>query len=227
MLDSLIGVVAQVEWLDLSNMLYPISLALPSNSVSSPKGDALLQTLLSRISRAVRNDLKAKSPAVLKETRKEISSALDAVVSYGITSPLALFRYFCNSLSGKLFLQQLEPESQNLIIEEMSHLIDFCQKSFPSDPEILVCQWKVVDACSYLLEVLEPSLAQKPSSALPILLRACLNRKNSQGWTITPNLRTVLEKLKADIEKSPFQESKRDILKMLMVRFLLCTSYIC
>lgn len=112
-----------------------------------------MQTLLNRVGRAARSFLKAKSPTLAMEFDQELGSAVTAVTSYSITSPLALFQYFCNSLTGKIFLQQLPPASQLFLVEELSDLIDFCQKSFPSDPEILVCQWKVVNACPYLLEV--------------------------------------------------------------------------
>ncbi|KAJ2918038.1 hypothetical protein MD484_g2373, partial [Candolleomyces efflorescens] len=146
MLDSLIGVAAQVDGRDLNRMLYPISLALPKSG-PSPKADALMQTLLNRVTIAARNFVKVKSSKSSLEFEDELGSAMNAVISYEITSPLALLRYFCNSLTGKIFLQQLPPVSQRVVIERLSEVIDFCQKSYPSDPEILFCQWKVVDAC--------------------------------------------------------------------------------
>ncbi|KAF6761162.1 apoptosis inhibitory protein 5-domain-containing protein [Ephemerocybe angulata] len=213
-MPSILGVVLELDFSEMTQIVTQLVAGLTSRNVPIP--NRLLQLLLQRVSVALQGDLKFSRPAFLRQTRPELDFAQSLVLIKRAVSPLELLRFYCKSLTGKLVLEQLAQEEQEWLIGMLAAVLSFCQSHYSGDTEIRQCQWTVVEACPFALEILTPGSLGKTSSACATLLRTWLTRKNSPGWNLPPDLKSALETLKAFLDKAPAQETKRELLKMLM-----------
>jgi len=149
-------VLPHLEHADVAKVVKVIIQRLPSFKGVSPRGEALLSSLLSRVSEAMRQDLASTmgpGQIHLLKTRIELRLAQQLVIEDRVAPSPPLLLYYAHHLTRETFLQRVESVDQEWLIVMLAELLLFCQKNYPSDPEILRCLWRIVDATPFLLEV--------------------------------------------------------------------------
>ncbi|EAU91640.2 hypothetical protein CC1G_09322 [Coprinopsis cinerea okayama7 len=214
-LRSFREVVPKLEIPTIERIVKDLVLKLPIFQSPSDRGKPLVDALLERALLELRS---AGKPS-LSTAKPLLKLAQDLVIVHRVSPPLSLLQLYCNSLTGRVFLQQLSRDERPWIVLSLAELLSFCHQNASGDQDVLQHQWKIVDATPFLLETMLTYIStRKYSSTCITLLRNCLYRQKSQQWNITPILRTALEKLRFMVmEAIPAgDENKRELQKLLL-----------
>lgn len=120
---------------------------LPVFQSPSTRGELLLAAFLERAA------LEKTGKQSLSNSRPYLELAQDLVIRHRASSPLTLLRYYCSTLTGRLFLQQLSPTDRLRVLNDLTDLLVFCHQNYGGDASVQDFQWKIVDASPVLLEV--------------------------------------------------------------------------
>lgn len=125
-------------------------LSLSSYSPHSPRGQELLQVLLTKAATCLRNDL-GRPSASLATTRLYLDLAASLVK--GQYAPVAdLLRFYVPSLTGKITLSRLPANDQTFVICHVAEAIEMLDKTTTIDDSSQLWR-KFIDASFILLEV--------------------------------------------------------------------------
>ncbi|ETW81118.1 hypothetical protein HETIRDRAFT_419033 [Heterobasidion irregulare TC 32-1] len=203
LIDGLVKALSRPSIADASRIVRDILLSLPSfKGRFTPRGDELLQTLLSQARVAQKDDLGSLKQSASVKLSSPYLKLADFVVKKGVADPIHLLRFYFVNFIPKMIWQRFSEAAQLFVIIHLAESLSECTKYIsdlqPAQLEsVKALQRQVADASSILL----PALVQsKPSdvrawNACAVILRACLERQTTTGWHVPSNLARILEDL--------------------------------
>jgi len=134
-------------------------LSRPSRAIYPARNDLLL-ILIEQARLSLKEELTSKKKSItLSVTIQYLELSARVSIGKGISEPIHLMRFYCESLLGKMTLQKLARDAQLFVFVHVAEVLEACRKSYMGRTELLFAdefmslRRQTVEAASVLLQV--------------------------------------------------------------------------
>ncbi|KAG5636521.1 hypothetical protein H0H81_007747 [Sphagnurus paluster] len=156
LIDSLFSVLPKLGFNDVQTIVKELLISLKAFKAPHPRGHALLQILLNKVSEYLQKGIRSGDQSSLHAAQPYLDLACSLVVEHRAAPAIQLLRFYSSSLSTKMILQKFSKDDQKLIVSRLAETLAAANKHHQSEddgPSLDVLRRQIVDSCPFLLEV--------------------------------------------------------------------------